>query len=439
MDPKQLIRKKRDGGKLDKQEIEYFVRGCVEGYIPDYQISALLMSVFFNSLDKEETFNLTNCMAKSGQTVDTSEIKGFKADKHSTGGVGDTVTLVLGPLVAACGIKMGKLSGRALGHTGGTIDKLESIPGFRTDLSVEEFLRILADSNLVIAEHTRNFVPADQKLYELRDMTATVESPPLIVSSIMSKKLATNPDGIVLDVKVGSGAFLTTAEDARELAKKCVKIGREAGCKISALITNMNKPLGRMVGNALEIKEAVSVLKGRQNGDLKRVCFNLAGELLIQADKASSLDESFKILNGKINSGEALRQFKTMIDNQNGDPRIVDNFELLPTSNEIYSFTAEDSGYLTSLDALKIGEVSGLLGTSRTKKNEKIDHSAGVEIKREIGDELSSGDEILRLYFNDERRLNAARNKLADAVKLSTRPPRELSPLIVDRIRHSSD
>ncbi|MBS3825088.1 thymidine phosphorylase [Candidatus Bipolaricaulota bacterium] len=429
-----LLLKKRNGDKLDPKEIEFLVREYVAGKIPDYQMSAFLMAIYFNSLDHEETAWLTESMAASGDTLDLSRIDGFKVDKHSSGGVGDTVSLILVPLVATTGLKIGKLSGRGLGHTGGTIDKLESIPGFQVDLSNEDFLSAIEKEGLSIMEHTEELVPADQKLYELRDLTGTVESLPLIISSIMSKKIACGPDGVVLDIKTGKGAFIKDLDRAVELARGCVDIGEEVGLNVSALITDMNQPLGRAVGNALEVEQAIKVLKGEAKGDLRKVTINLTAELLLQSPKAASLEEGLEIAEEKLSSGEALGKFRTMVENQGGNPEIIDDTNLLPRSEGKVEIGAPSSDYVTELDALEIGKAANILGAGRSKKGEEIDPAVGVELNKKLGEEVQNGEPIAWLHYNDRRQLEEAKHVVKDAFMFSE-SPLEKPSLIKKRLR----
>lgn len=426
--------KKRNGEKLTVSEIDRLVKEYVAGDVPDYQMSAFLMAVYFNSLDREETAQLTTSMANSGGQLDLSSIDGFKVDKHSSGGVGDTVSLILVPLVAAAGLKIGKLSGRGLGHTGGTIDKLESIPGFQVDLSNEDFLSAIEKEGLSIMEHTEELVPADQKIYELRDSTGTVESLPLIISSIMSKKIACGPDGVVLDIKTGSGAFLKKIKQAEELAKGCVDIGEEVGLTVSALITDMNQPLGRAVGNSLEVEQAIKVLKGEITDDLMEVTINLSAELLLQSPKAASLEEGLEIAEEKLSSGEALGKFRAMIENQGGDPEIIDDIDLLPRSEGRIKISSPSSGYVTELNALEIGKAANTLGAGRREKGEEIDPAVGIELNKKLGEEVQDGEPLAWLHYNDRSQLEEIKHTVKNAFGFSESPP-DKPPLIKKRLR----
>ena len=415
----EIIRKKRDGGKLSREEIEFLVERYVEEDIPDYQMSAFLMAVYFNSLDTEETAHLTESMAESGDQLDLSRIEGFKVDKHSSGGVGDSVSLVLVPLVGAVGLKMGKLSGRGLGHTGGTIDKLESIPGFRVSLSETEFLENVERTGIAIMEHTSDLVPADQKLYELRDVTATVKSLPLIISSIMSKKIACGPDGVVLDVKTGSGAIVDSYEEAEDLASGCVGLGKEVGLNVSALITDMNQPLGSSVGNALEVREAIQVLRGEKSGDLREVTVNLTAELLLQSPKAGTLEEGLEIAEEKLNSGEALEKFESLIESQEGDPRVASNPDLLPESEARLEIRAPDSGYVSELNALEIGKGANLLGAGRSEKGQEVDPAVGIVLNKKLGDEVEENEPLAWIHYNNQENLEEVQRMVQGAFTVS--------------------
>lgn len=428
-----LIRKKRDGEKLSRKEIQFLIDGYVGGEIPDYQVSALLMSIYFKGMDDEETAVLTDVMARSGTMLDLSKMNGFPVDKHSTGGVGDTTSLVLIPLLAAAGLTVAKLSGRSLGHTGGTIDKLESIPGFRTDLSREEFLGLVERTGLALADHTADMVPADRLLYELRDVTSTVDSLPLIVSSIMSKKIAGGARGIVIDVKTGSGAFLKKLEDSRHLAQALVAIGVHLGRKISALITDMSQPLGRMVGNALEVREAIDTLKGHGPQDLEDLCCALGAELLISSGKISDHARAVEQLRKLLHDGSALEKFVQMVKNQGGNPDVVDDLRLLPTASKQIEILATQSGVVTDLDALSIGRAANLLGAGRFTKDDVIDPAVGIEVVRKVGEPVNKGEPLAILHVNDEANLEQPRAMVTQAYTIRDK---EVSApqLIVERV-----
>ena len=428
-----LIRKKRNGGTFTREEIESWINGYVNGNIPDYQIAALLMAIYFRGMDDEETASLTDAMARSGAMLDLSGMTGFPVDKHSTGGVGDTTTLVLIPLLAAAGLTVAKLSGRALGHTGGTIDKLESIPGFRTDLSKEEFLELVRRSGLALADHTENMVPADRLLYELRDVTSTVDSLPLIVASIMSKKIAGGARGIVIDVKTGKGAFLPKLEDSRKLAQSLVAIGIRLDRKMAALITDMSQPLGHMVGNALEVREALGTLKGKGPEDLEDLCCELGAELLLFAGKARERDEAMGLLKARLRDGSALEKFREMVENQGGEPGIIEDPSRLPFASEKVEIRARRAGVVARLDALAIGRAANVLGAGRTVKEDRIDPEVGVELVRKVGDRVKAGEPLALLHVNDRANLETARTWVEDAYAIEeTVPPQR--PLIVERI-----
>jgi pyrimidine-nucleoside phosphorylase len=384
-------------------------------------------------MDDEETAILTDAMAYSGAMLDLSGMPDYPVDKHSTGGVGDTTTLVLIPLLAAAGLTVAKLSGRALGHTGGTIDKLEAIPGFRTDLSREEFLDLAERSGLALADHTADMVPADRLLYELRDVTATVDSLPLIVSSIMSKKIAGGAKGIVIDVKTGAGAFLPRLEDSRKLATSLVSIGSRLGRKISALITDMSQPLGLMVGNALEVKEAILTLKGKGPQDLEDLCCNLGAELLLFAEKATTSSEAIATLRSLLHDDSALTKFEEMVENQGGDPSVVNNPSLLPTAAKTIEVNAPRSGTVAHLDALAIGQAANLLGAGRFVKEDTIDLAVGVELRRKVGDVVESDELLAILHVNEETNLAQARTLVESAYAIS-KDPATPPALIVERV-----
>ena len=393
-----IIRKKRDGKVLFKEEIDFWIKGCVNGEIPDYQTSALLMAVFIRGLNKEETANLTDSMLYSGETVDLSSIEGIKVDKHSTGGVGDKTTLIVAPICAAAGLKVAKMSGRGLGFTGGTIDKLESIPGFRVELSMEEFKDNLKEYGLAVMSQTKELAPADKTLYALRDVTATVESMPLIASSIMSKKLAFGADIIVLDVKYGSGAFMKKLSDAEALAEEMIAIASSLGRKCAAHITAMNQPLGNNVGNALEVSEAIEVLKGGGPEDLKEVSLNLASEMIYQAELFPDREQAYQRAKSLLVEGKALEKFRALLMAQGGDTSIIDQDGLFKRSYLECMMTANADGYIYALDAEKVGYAALTLGAGRSVKEEKIDYGAGIVFKAKVGDKVRKGQEIAYLY-----------------------------------------
>ena len=393
----ELLRKKRDGLALNQAEIDEFISGCLSGEAADYQISAMLMAIYLNGMTEEETFNLTRAMTASGDICDLSEIKGVKMDKHSSGGVSDGVTLILAPMLAACGAVVAKMSGRGLGHTGGTVDKLESIPNMCLEIREERFKEILRENGLCVTGQSENMAPADKLLYALRDVTATVESIPLIASSIMSKKLAAGADCIMLDVKCGSGAFMKEPAAAGELARLMVKIGRRAGKRVQAAITDMNRPLGRAIGNSLEIMEAVRILKGEEKGPLLEVALLLGCRLLIMGEMANSETEAREKLEKSLLSGEAFGRFERMVWAQGGDARALSRFDMLPVSRE-YEYKAEKSGFINEMDAQALGSAALALGAGREKKGESIDYGAGRYLIKTLGERVEKGEPIARVY-----------------------------------------
>ena len=430
-----LIAKKRDGGTLTREEIEHWIGGTVGRTIPDYQTSALLMAIRLRGMTDEETANLTDAMARSGSMFTPEDLGGFTVDKHSTGGVGDTTTLVLIPLLAAAGLTVGKLSGRALGHTGGTIDKLESIPGFRTDLSRDRFLELVRETKLALADHTADMVPADRILYELRDVTATVDSLPLIVASIMSKKIAGGAQAIVIDVKTGAGAFLPKLEDSRRLAGSLVAIGSELGRKMAALITDMSQPLGRMVGNALEVREAIDTLRGEGPEDLSGLCCALGAELLLFAGSCRDRDGAVDRLEHLLHDGSALAKFGELIAHQDGDPAVIDDPSLLPRAARRVEARAEQAGVVRALDALAIGRAANLLGAGRSTVEDVIDPAVGVELVRKVGDRVEDDGLLAVLHVNDETHLDPACRMVESAYTIDPETAEVAPPeLIVDRI-----
>ena len=389
-----IIVKKRDGFKLSADEIEFVVDGYTKGEIPDYQMSALLMAILIRGMDREETLELTMAMMHSGETLDLSGIKGVKADKHSTGGVGDKTSLILCPMVAAQGVKIAKMSGRGLGHTGGTIDKLESFPGFNTGISEETFMTNVNDFGIAIAGQTADLDPADKKMYALRDVTGTVPSIPLIVSSIMSKKLAAGADVIVLDVKSGSGSFMKTEDDARELAENLTAVGKMAGKKTVAVITDMDEPLGNAIGNALEVKEAIEVLRGDKKGELLELCLTLGACILTEAGIAENDDEARQMLIRGIEDGSALNKLAQLVEGQGGDKNAVYNTELLPSAPVRYEAICKQTGYVKHISAADVGLVSMHLGGGRVTKESEIDLSVGLILNKKVGDRIEAGESL---------------------------------------------
>ncbi len=395
-----IILKKRNGKELSEQEIKFLINGYIEGEIPDYQISAWAMAVYFQGMSAEEITILTQVMAESGVMIDLSRIIGPKIDKHSTGGVGDTTSLILVPLVAAAGVPVAKMSGRGLGHTGGTIDKLESIPGLRTNLTIQEFTTQVNKIGIAIAGHTGNLTPADKMLYSLRDVTATVDSIPLIASSIMSKKIAGGTDGIVLDVKIGSGAFMKKIEDAYKLAETMVKIGKQVKKNTIAVITDMDQPLGLAIGNSLEVKEAVNILSGEGPEDLRELCLTLGANMLLLAEKVQDSKEGYNKLEAILKRGKGLNKFAEFVEAQGGNPELINNLNLLPEAEKKIDICCESSGYIKKIDALAVGNAAMLAGAGREKKGDKIDMAAGVKLKKKCGDRVNKGDIVAVLHSN---------------------------------------
>ncbi|HBC2412849.1 TPA: pyrimidine-nucleoside phosphorylase, partial [Enterococcus faecium] len=396
-----LIEKKRDGNELSKEEIEYIVTNYTNGKIPDYQVSALLMAIFYQDMTNEEITNLTLAIANSGDVIDLSSLEGIKVDKHSTGGVGDTTTLILAPLVASVGVTVAKMSGRGLGYTGGTLDKLEAIPGFQIELSDEEFVRIVNESKVAVIGQSGNLAPADKKLYALRDVTATVDSLPLIASSIMSKKIAAGADAIVLDVTTGDGAFMKNIEDARRLAKTMTSIGKLANRETVAVISDMSEPLGEAIGNSLEVVEAIETLQGNGPEDLVEMCYALGSQMVVLAGKAKTTDEARTLLQEALESGKALAKFKEMIQNQGGDPAIVEHPERILTARYTMELPAKQSGVVSKIVANELGIAAMMLGAGRKTKEEDIDHAVGLKLHKKIGDTVTKGESLLTIYSND--------------------------------------
>ena len=395
-----IIEKKRDGKSLTKEEIEFFVNGYTHGEVPDYQASSLAMAIFFQDMNDEERAALTMSMVNSGEKIDLSDINGIKVDKHSTGGVGDTTTLVLAPLVAAVGVPVAKMSGRGLGHTGGTIDKLESVKGFNVEISEKDFIKLVNDNQVAVIGQSGNLTPADKKLYALRDVTGTVNSIPLIASSIMSKKIAAGADAIVLDVKTGSGAFMKTLDDAEALAHAMVRIGNNVGRNTMAIISDMSQPLGNAIGNALELKEAIATLKGNGPKDLTELVLTLGSQMVVLAEQATSLDEARQMLIDAIKTGKALNKFKTFLSNQGGDDSIVDSPEKLPSAKYQVEFKAKKDGYITEIIANEIGVASMMLGAGRQTKEDVIDLGGGIVLNKKVGEHVEKGENILTIHTN---------------------------------------
>jgi pyrimidine-nucleoside phosphorylase/thymidine phosphorylase len=420
-----LIHRKRDGEELSQEEIAYFVEGYTRGEIPDYQMSAFLMSVFFSGMSDREVSSLTDCMVRSGETLDLSAIPGLKVDKHSTGGVGDKTSLIAGPLAAAAGVVVPMLTGRALGHTGGTLDKLEAIPGFRTDLSVDEFRELLATHRIAFGSQTPQLAPADGKLYSLRDATATVESIPLIASSIMSKKLAEGIDALVLDVKVGSGAFMKRQVDARRLAQMMVGIGRRADKRVQALITDMNQPLGYAIGNALEVMEVSQTLQNAGPTDLTRISLELAARMIFLGKITATLDEARELAQKMLLDGSGYRKFKAVIQAQGGNPQVLDRFELLPNATGAREILSPRAGYISAIDAEYIGQASNMIGAGRDAMGEAIDPAVGVILEVKVGHKVEAGGVLCRLYYTGDEHVEEAAQLIEDAFRISAQAPEE--------------
>lgn len=398
-----LILKKRNGHELTTEEIDFFIQEYTKGNVEDYQASALLMAIFFKEMNMRETVDLTKSMMHSGDVVDLSDIQGIKVDKHSTGGVGDTTTLILAPLVASCGVPMAKMSGRGLGHTGGTLDKLESIKDFNISLSIEEFVNHVNDNKIAVIGQTKDIAPADKKLYALRDVTATVDNISLIASSIMSKKLAAGSNAIVLDVKVGSGAFIHNYEGALELSKTMVDIGSGLGRETVALITDMDQPLGFAIGNALEVKEAIDTLNNKGPKDLTDLCINLGGKMLLLAKRVESFEEGKSLLREKLKNGEAFEKFKEFVEIQGGDVSVIENPDLLPVSEHIVKIKSTQSGYISKMIADEIGICAMMLGAGRETKESNIDLSAGILLNKKVGDAIEKDEVIATFYTNKSK------------------------------------
>lgn len=423
-----IIQAKRNGKTLTKEEINFFVEGYTKGSIPDYQASALLMAIYFKGMSAEETATLTEAMVASGETIDLSGIEGPKVDKHSTGGVGDKVTFIVGPLVASAGVPVAKMSGRGLGHTGGTLDKLEAIDGLEIEMSIDKFIEQVNKTKLAVAGQTGNLAPADKKLYALRDVTATVDSIPLIAGSIMSKKLASGANSIVLDVKTGSGAFMKSLEDSEALATEMVNIGKHLGRNTIAVISDMNQPLGYEIGNANEIKEAVEILQGKEVTDLRVISLTIAAHMIVLAGKYETFDEAYKALEGNIENGSAFEMLRQMVVAQGGDVNQVDDLSKLPQASNKIEVKAPAAGYVTAIDAESVGIAAMYLGAGRATKEDDIDHSVGITLLKKVGDEVAEGETFAYLLSNTETAVDAE-NKLLSAYTFGTEKPEE-RPLI---------
>lgn len=428
-----IIHKKREGGELTREELRFFVLGFTRGEIPDYQASALLMAIFFRGMTRRETGDLTLEMAGSGDRVDLSALPGVKVDKHSTGGVGDKTSLIIGPIAAACGVTVAKMSGRGLGHTGGTVDKLESIPGLRTDIPRQEFFDIVKRTGLSIIGQSGNLCPADKKLYALRDVTATVESLPLIASSIMSKKIAAGADAILLDVKVGSGAFMKTLEDSRALAREMVRIGSQVGRQTVALITDMDMPLGRKIGNALEVQEAVEVLSGKGDHRLRSLCLELSANMVYLGRQAETMEGARAKAAEAVCSGGALEKLRRMVEAQGGDPSYITNPEKFTISPACVEIAAPQGGYITRLDAEGCGLAAVELGAGRETKESPIDFGAGIVLMKNKGDRVEKGQPIARLYAQSEALCRRGEERFFQALEVGPQAP-QTGPMILDRV-----
>ncbi|MCT4563481.1 MAG: pyrimidine-nucleoside phosphorylase [Maledivibacter sp.] len=414
-----LIMKKRNGEELTTEEINFFVEGYTKTEIPDYQVSALMMAIYFQKMNKRETADLTKAMVESGEVINLSEINGIKVDKHSTGGVGDTTTLILGPIVAAAGVPVAKMSGRGLGHTGGTIDKLESFKGFSVDMPIEKFTENVNSIKIAIGGQTANLAPADKKLYALRDVTATVDNISLIAGSIMSKKIASGADAIVLDVKTGSGAFMKDEDSSFELAKEMVDIGNNVGRNTIAVITDMDQPLGYAVGNALEVKEAIDTLKGEGPQDLTELCLTLGAHMLVLGEKAENFEEARKILEDIIRSGKGLEKLKELVKAQGGDPSFVDDPALFQKAKIIESVAVSQAGFVKGIKADDIGKAALVLGAGRETKESEIDLAVGIVLHKKIGDSIKAGESIATIYANDAEKQKAATKMIIDAYEIT--------------------
>ena len=414
-----IIEKKRDGKSLNKEEIDFFIKGYTNGDIPDYQASSLAMAIFFQDMNEEERAHLTMAMVNSGDVIDLSDIEGIKVDKHSTGGVGDTTTLVLAPLVASVGVPVAKMSGRGLGHTGGTIDKLESAKGFHVELTEDEFIKLVNENQVAVMGQSGNLTPADKKLYALRDVTGTVNSIPLIASSIMSKKIAAGADAIVLDVKTGSGAFMKTLEDAEALAHAMVSIGNNVGRNTMAIISDMSQPLGNTIGNGLELKEAIETLQGHGPDDLTELVLTLGSQMVVLAKKADNLKDARELLEAAIQSGKALDKFKTFLSNQGGDVSIIERPDSLEDAKYKIEYTAQKDGFISEMVANEIGVASMMLGAGRQTKEDIIDLSVGIVLNKKVGDKVNAGESILTIHSNKEN-VNDIFDKLNESIKIDS-------------------
>jgi pyrimidine-nucleoside phosphorylase len=434
-----LILKKRDGETLTKEEIEFIIKGATDDTIQDYQLTAWLMAVYFRGMVEDEVVNLTLSMLDSGEKIDLTSIEGVKVDKHSTGGVGDTTTLILAPLVAAAGIPVAKISGRGLSHTGGTLDKLEAIPGVTTYIEMEDFIKQVKNIGVAVAGQTANLTPADKRLYSLRDVTGTVDSIPLIVASIMSKKIASGADCLVIDVKVGSGAFMKKVEDAKILARSMVNIGTLMNRKITAILSDMDQPLGMAIGNALEVQEAFEILRGEiTGGPLKEASLILGANMLLLAGACNNIEDGKARLQELISDGSGARKMEELIEAQKGNPKVVEDPYLLPQAKYVSSVLSPACGYLQSVNAEEVGRSAMILGAGREKKFDRIDPAVGLWLKKRIGDKLEKGDPIAVIYSNDKEKTEEAKKCLLEAYKIGEEQPEE-KPLIIDIITGQSE
>jgi len=424
-----IIYKKREGGSLTKEEIEYFVQGYTDGIIPDYQASALLMAIYFRKMNKEETYALTMAMKNSGDVVDLRQIEGIKVDKHSTGGVGDKTTLIVGPLAAACGVRIAKMSGRGLGFTGGTVDKMESIPGFRTTIDAGDFISLVNRVGLSVIGQTAHIAPADKKLYALRDVTATVDNLSLITSSIMSKKLASGSDAIVLDVKCGSGAFMESFEAACELGELMVEIGHADGKKTIAVITDMNQPLGLAVGNGLEVMEAIETLKGKGPADITELALVLTSYMILAGKKAETQEEGYQMAKQALESGRALNKLAEFIEGQGGNPKVIEDYSLFPRPSCFIEIRSADEGYIQAIGARTIGLASQHSGAGRATKEDQIDLSAGIILCKKVGEAVKKDEILATVFGSDLTRVQKGADEAAKAYQIGSEMP-ETEPLI---------
>ena len=425
MNMQDIIYKKRDGGELSGDEIEFFVKGYTEGSIPDYQASAFLMAIFFNKLSREETYMLTAAMKNSGDVVDLSAIRGIKVDKHSTGGVGDKTTLIVAPIAAACGIPVAKMSGRGLGFTGGTVDKMESIPGFKTSLDKSEFIELVNAHGISVIGQTTRIAPADKKIYALRDVTATVENLSLITSSVMSKKLASGSDAIVLDVKCGNGAFMESFDEACALGQLMVDIGNNDGKKTIAVITDMNQPLGRAVGNSVEVIEAIETLKGKGPSDITELSVKLAGIMVYAGGKAKTMEEGCVLAEKALRDGSALEKFRAFVRGQGGDPEIINDYTIFPQATLTEDIINSVEGYVTGIDARTVGFASQRSGAGRMAKDDPIDLAAGVIIHKKVGDKVSPGDVLATVYGSVAEKVGTGAAEMERAFRTGTEAPKK--------------